>query len=434
MRDSYIYYEHADTVVVGGGPSGIMAAVASARMGAKTILLERYGFLGGNATTGLVGRFWGFFYKDTQIVHGLAEEFLQRLKAAGGLAEPNDFMPVEGGDIDITVRVIAHDSETLKCVADDFVLESGATIIFHAQVTDLIKDGDTVTSIIIETPEGRGKIDTRMVIDCSGDGTLAYLAGGKDMNADISELQPPSMPFRVSNIDMDEFLSLTREEKQSIIKKGIDQGVLTTVVFGGSITPHKGAPGIMHIMMSRIPNINALKTNDLTRGEIDGRKQVSRVMEFLRAEVPGFKQANLMQIAPHLAVRETRRIRGEQLLTDEQAIAGVVPEDTIAFAAGPIDMHNKGTGFSFMQWPERPFGIPYGALLPIGTTNIIMAGRCISAERAANAGVRHMAICMATGHAAGVACGLALKNNLHLKQVPVTAIREVLVEQGAYLG
>ena len=435
LENSYVFEKNANVIVVGGGPAGIIAATAAARLGAKTILLERYGFLGGNATAGLVGRFWGLYHRDQQIVFGLPQEFLNKLKEAGGLAEPNDFMPVEGDKgIDLVTRVIAHDSETLKCVADQFVLESGTEIIFHAQMTHVIMDKNVVKAVEIETPEGKAKITGKIVVDCTGDGTAAIRAGAKDLNEGVSQLQPPSMPFRVSNIVLDEFLALTREEKQAIIKRGLEKGVLTTVVFGGSITPVTGAPGTMHIMMTRIAGINAVKTEDLTKGEISGRKQVKEVMEFLRAEVPGFKNANIMQIAPHIAVRETRIIEGEKLVTGDQAREGYRSVDTVALASGPIDMHDKGTGFNFMEWPKQAYGIPYGALIPKGLKNMLMAGRCISADRMANAGIRHMGICMSTGHSAGVAAGLAIRNHQLIPELSAEEIRAELLHQNAFLG
>lgn len=433
--DKYIFHRSADVVVVGGGPSGITAAVASARGGAKTILLERYGFLGGNATAGQVGRFWGLYYKDKQIVYGIGNDFLNHLKEHGGLAEPNDFMPVEGDvGIDLVVRVVSHDPEILKCAADEFVLAEGVEPIFHAQCTGIVEEAGEIKAIEVHTPEGMGLIKAKVFVDTTGDGSLSVMAGAADMNTGNDMLQPPSMPFCVSNVDMEAFQSLTREEKQAIIKKGIDAGILTTVVFGGSVTPHKGAPGVMRIMMTRIPNVNAVKTADLTKAELAGRRQVMRVMDFLRREVPGFANANMVQIAPHLAVRETRRILGETVLSGEDAAAGKRPDSTVALATGPIDMHNRGTGFTFMQWPEQPFGIPYGALLPKNTKNVIMAGRCVSADRMANAGIRHMGVCFAMGHAAGAAAALSAVQNISLRDLSVSVLKETLIRENANLG
>lgn len=423
--------EHYDVVVAGGGPAGFIAAVAAARMGARTVLIEKQGCLGGIATSGMVAQIYGcFFGAGRQIVAGIPMEFLERVQAAGGSTGFYNYTMAELTDFGVLARTFPFDPEVYKWTADDFVLEAGVKVYYHTLVTHVLKEGNRVRGVVAESNAGRLRLTADVVLDCTGDGAVAWRAGCEGLPQD--EVQPMTLCFRMGNVDVQRFRSLPREEKKRLVQVGLSEGRLFWQ--GMSVTPTPN-PGEVLSLISRVQGFDAKTIDGMTGAELEGRRQVRTIMSFLRERVPGFEEARLIAIAPVIGVRETRRIHGRAILDDETVLAGAIPDDTIALGAGPIDIHEAGgAGFKVLKMPENgPFGISYGCLLPKDVDGLLVAGRCLSAARQAYSAVRHMGNCMAMGHAAGVAAALSVKNGVAPHELPVTQVREVLADQGAYL-
>src|SRR5690606_19027762 len=224
-----------------------------------------------------------------------------------------------------------------------------------------------------------------------------------------------------------------REEKRRLVKQGLAEGRLYWQ--GMSVTPTPN-PGEVLSLTSRVRERSSRSIAEVTAAAIEGRTQVLRTLSFLRERVPGFEEARLVAIAPNMGIRETRRIRGRDLLDDRTVLQALLPEDTVALGGGPVDIHEAGGAeFKALRIPEGgPFGVPYGALVPADVDGMLVAGRCLSATRAAYSAVRHMGNCMAMGHAAGTAAALSAAREIAPHALPVGALRERLREQGAYLS
>lgn len=417
-----------DVVVVGGGPSGMMAAVAAARLGARTALVESAGFAGGTATAGMVGQLFAFYHHDKLVVKGLPYELVERLEANQGTPGFQDYTMAALTDYPVTLKCLPFDPEVFKWVADDMLREAGVTVYYHSMGVRVAQDGNRVEGAIIETVEGP-KILKGFVIDCTGNATLAVRAGAEEMVTD--NLQPLTLSFRLVDVDPERFYKTTREERLRIVQKGLEEGSM----FWRSFSFTSPRPGEAICLFSRIRGKNGAKVRDLTEAEMEGRDQIRKLVSFFNREVPGFERAKLVAVASHVGVRETRRIRGDRILGDEEVLRGDLPEDSIAIGAGPVDVHDpQGMTFIAMKMPAAPFGIPLGCLIPVGLTGMMVAGRSISSTRDANGGMRHMATCMAIGQAAGVAAALAARGTGDVRDVAVASVQAELRKQGAYLA
>lgn len=427
------FHDTYDVLVAGGGPSGLIAAVAAARSGARTALIESHGFLGGTATAGMVAQIYGFFYgTERRIVGGLPFEFVQRLEQSGASTGFYDYTMAELTDFAVVARTLPFDPELYKCIADDFAQSAGVHLQYHTSVIDTIVDEDgRVAGGVTASNEGVRRLSAAVTIDCTGDGVVALRAGCSELPSD--EVQPMTLCFRMGNVDLARYKALSREEKRRLVQRGLAEGRLFWQ--GMSVTPTPNAGEVLSLT-SRVLNRSSRSAADVTAAEIEGRKQVRLTIDFLRENVPGFENARLVAIAPHIGIRETRRIRGVAMLDDDTVLRGMIPADTVALGGGPVDIHEAGgAAFKELRLPEGgPFGIPYGALIPAERSGLLVAGRCLSATRAAYSAVRHMGNCMAMGHAAGVAAALSIQRNLPPHQLPVAMLQEALQQQGAYLS
>lgn len=424
-----------DLVVAGGGASGLMAATAAARSGARTLVIEHSGCLAGTATYGMVAQWVGFFNGDTRVVAGLPYEFTQRVKALGGSNGFARYVMAEASQQPIPMYNFAFNPEIVKIAADQLAADCGMALKLHTRVVaPLLRDG-RVEGVVIENIAGRSAVRARVVVDATGDGVLAAAAGaawaGEQPDA-RHERQPCSMVFRMSNVNVAVFRAIPREDKRALALEGLAAGRLFWESLSFCSTP--GNTDAI-CLMSRISGIDALDPDDLTRAETEGRAQVHSIVRFLRERVPGFENSTLAAIAGHVGVRETRRIAGLYTLTEEDIVGRKRFEDTIALGAGPMDLHEAGgTGIS-MWMPEQPFEIPMRCLIPRGIEGLVITGRAISATRPANGGSRHMGTAMALGEAAGV---LAAKLPACLagdaSRLPVDAVVSALRAGGAFVS
>lgn len=439
-RDSVIEQErktpvaiHKDVVVVGGGPAGLVAAIAAARNGADTILIEKHGFLGGMATAGMVANFMTFFAGENQIIRGIPEELVSRLVAAGA-SEGHSQSPL--GRSGALIDKVQFEPEMLKCIADELILESGAGVLFHSWMVGVLKEGNNCQGVFIENKSGRQAILGKVIVDATGDGDVAVKAGVlfEEGEAKNGQLQPVTLMFRLSNVDLRTLYSLSYEERNRIIEEGCAKKEIPVDRFMPIHLPTYN-PGAIILNITRIGGVDATNAEALSQAEIEGRRQVLRIVSFLKRNMPGLGNSFLSGIAPQIGVRETRRICGEYTLTGEDVLKSRNFEDNIARAAYPIEFHDpKGAGVTH-QFPEQgaSYEIPYRCLLPRDVDYLLVAGRPVSATREAHAAIRVQATCMAMGQAAGTAAALAVKSGVTPRKISLELLRNTLKEQGAVL-
>lgn len=426
-----------DVIVVGGGASGIAAAISAARGGARTLLVEQRGFLGGMGTVSLVPAFCPFTDKEKPVIRGIGLELMERMKRAcnddyrRNYAEALDWVPI--------------DAETLKRVYDDAVLESGASLLFHTFVYDVVLSADkrSVEGIVVVNKSGRSLIRARYVIDATGDADIAALSGVPfQKGGEAGELQPGTMCYLLANVDRPRFLDYLERtgdtgQLQQTVERAIEAGDLPQ--------GRKSISGLawvndylVGVNFGHVFGIDGTKAEDLTRGAIEGRRLVERQLAFFRSYVPGFEQAHLVASGEQLGIRETRRIVGDYVLKADDFIAARSFADDIARNAYYIDIHlaNSSSSMTFTHLPPgQSHGVPYRVLLPLGIDNMWVPGRAASSDRAVQGSLRVMPNCFAMGQASGTAAAMALELSLSSsRDVSVERLQRRLLEQGAWLG
>ena len=411
-----------DVVVVGGGPAGVCAAIAAARNGAKTLIVEQGNCLGGMATQGLVGPFMTCYDKSgkTQIVRGLFEEIVSEMVRRGGAIHPRGVRAgtaytawiVRGHD-----HVTPFDSETLKFVLDDLTAGAGVEVLYHATFARPILDGSRVTGVEVLTKGGVLRLDAKIVIDATGDGDVAFRAGAPCVSGDPERngaMQPCTTFFRVSGLPL-ELVEKWRAEHPgerlfaSEVRKAKAAGEWTIPRphVNCYLTPRKDE---WFVNVSRMNGVDPTDPRQLSDAETLGRRQVREVMNLFSKYVS--KDIRLSALATTLGIRESRHVLGETVVDKDDILGGRVPDDSIALCAYAIDLHGgkgaSGTLFLTVEKGEY-YGIPYRALVPKSVENLLVAGRCISATSVAAASLRVMPPAMATGEAAGTAAALCVK-------------------------
>ena len=438
-----------DVLVVGGGPAGIAAAVASGRNGARTVLVERFGFLGGNATAGLVGPFMTSYSLDgkQQLIRGVFEELVERAEKLGGAIHPSK---VEGGSEFsgfITYghhRVTPFDPEAVKLVAAEMCLEAGVELRLNTFMVDTIMDDDGVGGAIVASKSGLEAVRAKVTVDCSADADIAARAGAPfhQGREDDGLTQPMTLFFRIANVDDEKVIRYIADHPEdhrpfaSVVRAARERGEFPLPREGIGLyrTPQKG---IWRINTTRLQRLDGTDVRDLTRAEIEGRKQVMFLLQFFREHCPGLENCTLLDTAATIGVRETRRIQGEYTLTADDLASGREFEDAIALCGYPIDIHSP-TGSGGTMTPEHfemanVYQIPYRSLVPAGVDRLLVAGRCVSATHEALGAIRVMPPSFAMGQAAGTAAALAVAEGVQPRRVPIQWLQETLIEQGAVL-
>jgi ribulose 1,5-bisphosphate synthetase/thiazole synthase len=423
-----------DVIVVGGGASGLIAAVSAARLGARTLLIERQGCLGGTATTGYVAQFIGFYNNGYRVVGGIPYEFTRRIVAADGSPDFTNYLLAEASETPVPIVNFPFNPEVVKWVADELVEEAGVDLLLHSSVVGILGTSEQVEGVLVQDVEGRRAIGGRIVVDASGDGVVAHNAGVPELR-EASEAdhttQPQSLLFRLSNVDVARFRQIPREEKRAIALRGVQSGDLFWESLAFMSTPG-GTDAIC--LMSRIKGLDALEPSQATVAEREGRRQVKTILSFLKRELPGFENAIIAGIAPRVGTRETRRFKGQYVLTEADVLGSTTFPDAIALGAGPLDVHDaRGAGIR-LTMPAGPFEIPLHCLIPDVTKGLIVTGRCISATRAANGGARHMATAMALGQAAGTAAFVVATEANTSLGIPIRRVQELLLGNGAIIS
>lgn len=408
-----------DVVVVGGGTAGVAAAVAAGRNGSNTLLVERYGFLGGTMTAGLVNPFMTFHAGKEQIIHGIFQEIIDRLKRLEGYDE----------------KTKAFDVEAMKIVADQMLEEAGVKLMLHTCAIGVLMQENVLRGIEIHNKSGRSIVLGKVIVDATGDGDIAVMAGApyEKGREEDGLTQPMTLNFRMGGVETDKMPS--REEINRLFNEAKNKGEIS-IPRENVLWFHTTRKGEIHFNTTRVIKVDGTRVEDLTFAEVEARRQMMELVAFLKKNVPGFEKAYLLMSATQIGVRETRRIIGEYVMTGEDILKARKFTDVIARGSYPIDIHNPtGEGTVIKSPPPgSSYDIPYRSLVPKNVENLLVAGRCISTTHEAQAAIRVIPIVVAIGQAAGTAAALAAKLNISPRKLNVQLLQKTLREQGANLG
>ncbi len=442
-----------DVLVLGGGPAGIGAALGAAQAGARVVLAERYGFLGGNATAALVMPLMSFHTSrpvpeqkgaatllptdhgpGEPIVAGALKKLLERLIGVGGAIAPSL----------ATGYVVPFDPELFKLVALELLDEAGVEFLFHSFVSGVLSHSGRIGGAVLETKSGPLAIRARVTVDCTGDGDAAVAAGAPfEVGRADGLVQPMTLMFRMVEFQRAAFQAYVAQHPKQwrgvhglwdLVREASAAGELELpredILFFA--TPHEREVSVNSTRVTRVLGVNVW---DLSYAEWESRRQMRQIAAFLRRYVPGFDSAYVAQSGVQVGVRETRRILGDYQLTADDVLAARKFDDAVARGAYPIDIHNpKGSGTLLRRLPPgEAYDIPLRCLLPRSLEGLLVAGRCISGSHEAHSSYRVMPIVMATGQAAGVCAALAARRRVMPREVSANSVQGELARQGASL-
>jgi len=434
-----------DVLVVGGGPAGLSAAIASARHGAKTILAERSGCLGGMATAGLVAPFMSSTTPDgnTLLIRGIFEEFVDRMIAQGGAIHPLDY---KIGSLSAYRNKGHHglttfDYECFKRTADAMCKEAGVQLLYHVLFIKADTKSGKITGAYFATKAGMWKIIAKEYIDCTGDGDVAYQAGAPMIIGDGNgDLQATSLFFTVRGVDkakMDKHDEMCRKnndfEGQFYMREiaaAREKGEFPS--WRNKTALFENLDGTWTVNMAQSDNVDCLDPVQVTEAQIEGRDQAEKIVQFLRKYVEGCENAEVAATAEQLGVRETRRIDGVYTATTEEIKDSYRYEDAIFCCANHMDIHRKGFVEYVARNTNEPYYIPYRSLLPKKVDNLLCAGRCASLERPVMAAVRVIPPCFAMGQAAGTAAAMAARKGIRPVDLDAKVLVDTLISDKVY--
>lgn len=440
-----------DVIIIGGGVSGAVAGIASAREGAKTLIIEKMGFLGGALTASGVGPMMTFHAGDNQVIRGIAGEIIDTLKEMGG--SPGHIVDTTG----YTYTVTPFDSELMKYVLEDKYTKAGGELLYHALLSGAVVENGKIKSLIITTKSGELNFSAKTFIDATGDGDLSVLAGVEFQlgRKEDNLCQPVTMNLKLRDIDMDKIKSYILENPTEFRKEALLMDKAPRMSVAGFVTMFKEAqssgeisfnrevilffetnnPGEIIVNTTRIQKINATDAWDLSKAEVEGRRQAIELYNYLKKRVPGFEKAVIVSTGPNIGVRESRKIKGKYTITAEDLFNDVQFGDEIARGGYPIDVHSpdgEGTDSKHLAWGAS-YGIPFRALINEKIDNLITVGRCISSTQEANAAIRVSPIAMAVGHAGGTAAAMAsVRYDGDVSNIDYEELRKNLIKSGAY--
>lgn len=407
-----------DIIVAGGGLAGVMAAVSASREGMRVLLVEKHGFLGGMATAGLVNPFMAFREKGSRNLAnaGLFTDLLKRIHEIGGSKDE---------------MASSYMEEFMKIVLDRYTKEYNIKVLLHSKVCDVTKDGSLVKNITVATISGLIKLSAPIFIDATGNADLSAFAGLEYKLGRESDglCQPMTLCFRLGNVDWSRY---DRATATTLYKEKQAQGLI--------INPREDilvfrlpVDNVMHLNTTRIVNRDPTDVEDLTWAEQTAREQVLEMYRFMKNNIDGMQECELIESAPEIGIRESRRILGRYEISREDLLNTVKFDDSVARGVYEIDIHNPaGGGTHHERIPENDYyTIPYRAMLPVKADNLIVAGRSISSSHEAHSAFRVMPITTCIGEGAGVAASLAVKSDCTCADVDITKLRDILNSHGA---
>ena len=402
-----------DLIVVGGGIAGVAAAVSAARQGLSVLIVEKFGCLGGALTNSLVYPFMLHVTRDEHkkvLAAGIFGEIKQRHAAYGDSSW-----------------------ETFKFVFDDMVCEAGVDVLFHATVFEAQTDGRQIRRVSVATKSGVLELEATYFLDASGDGELMTMVGcDRQLGRESDGLcQPMTTCFRMNGVDIalfqkehDELIALYNQKQAAGEIQNPRENIL---VFYGQ------GKDVLHLNTTRIVKYNPVDAVEISRAEMAARKQVYEMFKFLKENAKSCQNASIVSIANHIGVRESRKLKGVYVLTGQDLLQMVRFEDTIAVANYSIDIHNpSGTGTTLFEFHGGDYyNVPYRSLLPKEYDNMLVAGRCLSADHEAHSATRVMPTCACMGEAAGTAFAVAKETATNVHTLDVQLVRERLRAAGA---
>jgi hypothetical protein len=451
--DLPLSYEY-DVIIVGGGISGSIAAIAAGREGSSVLLIERFGFLGGMLTAAGVGPMMTFHAGETQVIQGITGEVIERLKSqnlsTGHIPDTTGF----------TYSVTPFDPEGMKSELESMALEANVTLLFHTSLAHVLVKNQEISEILLCNKAGLQRAKGKVYIDASGDADLSAMAGVNFTKGRKSDglPQPMTMKLRLYNVNIDRIRNYIKQNPDEFPRlKGntdiIDKANRLSI--GGFVKTFDKAkadglisfsredllffetnnPGEVIINTSRIVGLDATDPLQLTQGEVEGRKQAKELFHFLKQRVPGFENAVVHSTGPQIGIRSSRQVIGVYTTTKEDILTCKIFDDAILCNGYPVDVHNpsgSGTMANHLNWGEY-YTIPYRSLINLDIRNLVNVGRGISGDFEAQAAFRTTPGSGAIGHAGGCAATIALKNNNDFHSVPVSELQSLLRKQGAYL-
>jgi len=432
--------DSVDVLVVGGGAAGVAAATVAGEAGKSVLLVEKYGFCGGAAVAGMSGTICGMYMArenhpagPEQVVFGFTERFRAELVRRGGLTEPQAYGKT---------YTVTHDPLKWREAADRFLLDAGVKLYLHTAVTGVIMNDDEFRGVVVESNAGRSIVLAQRIIDASGDAAVIARAGHRYFYGDNGRIQNPTMFFRIGGVDMDAYLHYYGED--TICPPKVTEAINEARATGKYDLPRNKIwmfpttrPGELMVNATRLAGqdgriLNVIDPADFTEAEIGGRLQVRDYARFLNKYVPGCENAYVVDTGVEVGIRQTRSIVGVDMLTNDDVVSCRKRDDGICRVPWPIELHN-GEKPKLHWLLDDYYDVPYGALLPEIGENIIVAGRCLSAEHEALASARVTAQCFEYGHAAAVAVIHSLDSGVSLRSLSVEAVRETMRANGSVL-
>jgi len=442
-----------DVVVVGGGPAGAVAAIAAARQGVKTLLVERYGYLGGMLTAAGVGPQMTFHAGKTQVVRGIADEIVCRLQDLG--LSPGHMEDSVGYASSIT----PFDAEGMKYVLETMAVEAGVRLLYHTVFTGCTVENGRIAKIQLYSKNGFFDVEAKVFLDCTADADLSTCAGVPSLYGRESDqlAQPMTMNIKVADVDRDRMIEYVRSNRNDMLstltfdqlhqlpRVGI-QGAYSLIEKAKAAKEfdidrnmvlcfETNTPGEVILNMSRVVRKSAIDAFDLTDAEVEGRRQARQILAFMRKHIPGFENCRIISTGPHIGVRESRKIHGIYKLTEQDLLDNRMFEDAIAMGGYPIDIHSPD-GAAMMHRHLKPgswYSVPYRSLVTEEIENLIVAGRCISATHEACAAIRVTPIVMAIGQAAGTAAAQSVTTGECANRLDAQLLRENLKRNNVFL-
>lgn len=428
-----------DLLVVGGGAAGVAAATVAAEAGKSVLLLERYGFCGGQAVAGMSGTICGMYLASErrntpeQVVFGFTERFRRALSERGGLTEPQ----IYGKTFTVT-----HDPLKWRETADALLIGAGVRVLFHTIVTGVLMDGDTYRGVVAESDAGRTLIRAKRIIDASGDAAVVARAGHRYVFGDDGKVQNPTMFFRLGNVDLPRYLAwygadtICPPKLTTAIEQANASGRYrlprSKIWIFPTTRPHELMVNATRLSGRDGRMLNVIDPADFTEAEIGGREQVREYARFLAEQVPGCEASYVVDTGAQVGVRQTRSIVGTTTLRNDDVVGCRKRADGICRVPWPIELH-AGEKPKLHWLLDDYYEVPYHALVPEKGENIIVAGRCLSAEHEALASARVTAQCFEYGHAAAVAAVLSIAEDQPFRQLRGEDVRTTMKGNGSAL-